>query len=82
MVNDPTLWRIRRIGSGVDVSYMQCGDEPWGQSVADFLVSDALEQQEWLFSKTTLFYYDLFLRCRAVFSPDGLVKAPALMWRE
>ena len=37
---------------------MDCGDEPWGQSVTDFLVNDALEQQEWLGSRTTLFYYD------------------------
>ena len=36
---------------------MDCGDEPWGRTVTDFLVNDALEQQELLGSKTTLFYY-------------------------
>jgi GNAT superfamily N-acetyltransferase len=58
MVDDPTLWSIRQIDSAVDISDMNCGNEPWGQSVTDFLVSDALEQQKWLFSKTRLFYYD------------------------
>lgn len=37
---------------------MDCGDEPWGQSVTDFLINDALQQQDLFFSKTTLFYYD------------------------
>lgn len=58
MADDPTLWRIRRIDSGVDVSHLNCGEESWGQSITNFLLNDALEQQEWLFSKTTLFYYD------------------------
>ena len=58
MVNDPTLWSIRRLDSDVDISGMNCGEEPWGQSVTDFLVSDALQQQQLLINKTTLFYYD------------------------
>ncbi len=58
MVEDPDRWSAGRLDRGTDVSAMDCGDEPWARSVTEFLVSDALEQQEWLGSKTTLFYYD------------------------
>jgi GNAT superfamily N-acetyltransferase len=58
MAEDAPGWSTRRLDRGTDVVEMDCGDEPWGQSVTDFLVNDALEQQEWLGSRTTLFYYD------------------------
>ena len=58
MVEDVERWSVRRLDRGTDVVDMDCGDEPWGQSVTDFLVDDALEQQEWLGSKTTLFYHN------------------------
>ena len=57
MVEDTGSWEIRRIDGDADVSGMNCGEERWSQAVTEFLVNDALEQQEWLFSKTTLFYY-------------------------
>ena len=58
MVGDTERWTVRRLDRGADVADMNCGDDPWGRSVTDFLVSDALDQQEWLMSKTTLFYYN------------------------
>ena len=58
MIDDPKLWNVRPLDRDTNVSDMNCGDEPWGQSVTEFLVNDALEQQEWLINKTTLFYYD------------------------
>ena len=58
MVEDTERWSVRRLNRDTEVSAINCGDEPWGQSVTEFLVSDALEQQELLGSKTTLFYYD------------------------
>ena len=58
MIDDPKLWNVRQLDRDANVSDMNCGDEPWGQSVTEFLVNDALEQQEWLINKTTLFYYD------------------------
>ena len=58
MVVDAERWSIRRLDSGANVAEMDCGDDPWGRSVTDFLVTDALEQQTLLMSKTTLFYFD------------------------
>ena len=58
MVGDTERWSIRRLDSSANIAVIDCGGDPWGQSVTDFLVEDALEQQVWLMSKTTLFYYD------------------------
>ncbi|MDP6073242.1 MAG: hypothetical protein QGG34_17115 [SAR202 cluster bacterium] len=58
MVEGTDRWSIRRLDGEVDTSEFDSGDEPWGRSIADFLTNDALEQQEWLMSKTTLFYND------------------------
>ena len=58
MVGDAERWSIRRLDSSANIAELDCGRDPWGRSVTDFLVEDALEQQNWLMNKTTLFYYD------------------------
>ncbi len=58
MNEDPGRWSIRRLDGEVDTSDFDSGDEPWGRSITDFLINDALEQQKWLMSKAMLFYND------------------------
>ncbi len=58
MVEEIRRWSVRRLDRDAVVSGIDFGDEPWGQSVTEFLIDDALEQQQLLASKTTLFYYD------------------------
>ena len=58
MFGDAQRWSIRRLSGDANIADMDCGDDPWGRSVTEFLLTDALEQQAMLMSKTTLFYFD------------------------
>ena len=76
MVEDTERWSIRRLDRDTDVVDINCGDDPWGRSVTDFIVNDALDQQEWLMSKTTLFYYNDNLTGYATLTASVLELSP------
>ena len=49
---------VRRLGAADDVAGWTCGDEPWAQEVADYLIEDALNQMQLGMAVTLVFEHD------------------------